>query len=102
MFGQTLDPSTVPEELDFSDSGTGVLSAETELESSPHAAKVKRVAAKVACAIVLIFIISFPFHVSFFVLPRLIKSPYKIYFLNIPYFMRVRKRFDAEKIRKIG
>ncbi len=36
------------------------------------------------------------------VLPRLIKSPYKIYFLNIPYFMRVRKRLDAEKIRKIG
>ena len=31
------------------------------------------------------------------VLPRLIKSPYKIYFLNIPYFMRVRKRLDAEK-----
>ena len=24
------------------------------------------------------------------VLPRLIKSPYKIYFLNIPLFMRVR------------
>ena len=38
----------------------------------------------------------------FAVLPRLIKSPYKIYFLNIPYFMRVRKRLDAEKIRKIG
>ena len=36
------------------------------------------------------------------VLSRLIKSPYKIYFLNIPYFMRVRKRLDAEKIRKIG
>ena len=36
------------------------------------------------------------------VLPRLIKSPYKTYFLNIPYFMRVRKRLDAEKIRKIG
>ena len=62
---EQLDPSTVPEELDFSDSGTGVLSAETEFESSPHAAKVRRVAAKVACAIVLIFIISFPFHVSF-------------------------------------
>ncbi|MBQ3840434.1 MAG: hypothetical protein II819_10975, partial [Fibrobacter sp.] len=39
---------------------------------------------------------------SGYVLPRLIKSPYKIYFLNIPYFMRVRKRLDAEKIRKIG
>ena len=38
----------------------------------------------------------------FFVLPPLIKSPYKIYFLNKPYFMRVRKRFDVEKIRKIG
>ena len=36
------------------------------------------------------------------VLPRLVKSLYKTYFLNIPYFMRVRKRFDAEKIRKIG
>ena len=36
------------------------------------------------------------------VLPSLIKSPYKIYFLNKPYFMRVRKRFDVEKIRKIG
>ena len=35
-------------------------------------------------------------------LSSLIKSPYKNYFLNIPYFMRVRKRFDAEKIRKIG
>ena len=34
--------------------------------------------------------------------PRLIKSPYKMYSLNIPYFMRVRKRFDAKKIRKIG
>ena len=44
----------------------------------------------------------FPFQTGFFVLPRLIKSPYKIYFLNIPYFMRVRKRLDAEKIRKIG
>ena len=31
------------------------------------------------------------------VLSRLIKSPYKIYFLNIPYFMRVRKRLDFEK-----
>jgi hypothetical protein len=60
---EQLDLSTVPEELDFS--GTGVLSAETELESSPHAAKVKRVAAKVACAIFLIFIISFSFQVSF-------------------------------------
>ena len=40
--------------------------------------------------------------VELLVLPRLIKSPYKTYFLNIPYFMRVRKRFDAEKIRKIG
>ncbi|MBR2308166.1 MAG: hypothetical protein IKA48_13385 [Fibrobacter sp.] len=40
--------------------------------------------------------------VSALVLSRLIKSPYKIYFLNIPYFMRVRKRLDAEKIRKIG
>lgn len=41
---------------------------------------------------------------SFFVLvlSPLIKSPYKTYFLNIPYFIRVRKRFDAEKIRKIG
>jgi len=37
-----------------------------------------------------------------FVLPSLIKSPYKIYFLNKPYFMRVRKRIDFEKIRKIG
>ena len=36
------------------------------------------------------------------VFPRLIKSPYKMYSLNIPYFMRVRKRFDAKKIRKIG
>ena len=36
------------------------------------------------------------------ILPRLIKSPYKMYSLNIPYFIRVRKRFDAEKIRKIG
>jgi hypothetical protein len=36
------------------------------------------------------------------VLSSLIKSPYKTYFLNKPYFMRVRKRFDAEKIRKIG
>ena len=36
------------------------------------------------------------------VLPRLVKRPYKIYFWNIPYFMRVRKRFDAKKIRKIG
>ena len=36
------------------------------------------------------------------VLSPLIKSPYKTYFLNIPYFMRVRKRLDAEKIRKIG
>ena len=36
------------------------------------------------------------------VLPRLVKSPYKIYFQNIPLFMRVRKRFDAKKIRKIG
>jgi len=32
------------------------------------------------------------------VLPRLVKSPYKIYFLNKPYFMRVRKRIDFEKI----
>ena len=38
----------------------------------------------------------------FLVLPRLVKSPYKIYFQNIPLFMRVRKRFDAKKIRKIG
>ena len=38
----------------------------------------------------------------FIVFPRLIKSPYKMYSLNIPYFMRVRKRFDAKKIRKIG
>jgi hypothetical protein len=37
-----------------------------------------------------------------FVFPRLINSPYKTYFQNIPYFMRVRKRLDAEKIRKIG
>ena len=36
------------------------------------------------------------------VLPQLIKSPYKTFFLKIPYFMRVRKRLDAEKIRKIG
>ena len=36
------------------------------------------------------------------VFPRLIKSPYKMYSLNIPYFMRVCKRFDAKKIRKIG
>ncbi len=35
------------------------------------------------------------------VLPQLIKSTYKTYFQNIPLFMRVRKRFDAEKIRKI-
>jgi hypothetical protein len=34
--------------------------------------------------------------------PRLIKSPYKLNFLNIPLFMRFRKRFDSEKIRKIG
>ena len=34
--------------------------------------------------------------------PLLIKSPYKIYFLNISLFMRVRKRLVAEKIRKIG
>ncbi len=39
---------------------------------------------------------------NFTVFPRLIKSPYKMYSLNIPYFMRVRKRFDAKKIRKIG
>ena len=32
------------------------------------------------------------------VLSPLIKSPYKTYFLNIPYFMRVRKLFDAEKM----
>ena len=31
------------------------------------------------------------------VFPLLIKSPYKSCFLNIPLFMRVRKRFDAEK-----
>ncbi|WP_407450222.1 hypothetical protein [Fibrobacter sp.] len=36
------------------------------------------------------------------VLPQLIKIPYKTRFLNIPYFMPVRKRFDAEKIRKKG
>jgi hypothetical protein len=36
------------------------------------------------------------------VLPQLIKSPYKTYFLNIPYFIRVRKRFDAEKNQKKG
>jgi len=36
------------------------------------------------------------------VLPRLIKSPYKTRLLNIPLFMRVRKRFEAEKIRKNG
>ncbi len=40
--------------------------------------------------------------VELYVLSPLIKSPYKTYFLNIPYFMRVRKRLDAEKIRKIG
>ena len=31
------------------------------------------------------------------VLPRLIKSPYKTYFLNILCFMLVRMLFDAEK-----
>ena len=36
------------------------------------------------------------------VFPQLIKSPYKTYFLNISLFMRVRKRFDAEKIVKQG
>ena len=36
------------------------------------------------------------------VFPLLVKSPYKTCFLNIPYFMRVRKRLNAEKIRKIG
>ncbi len=36
------------------------------------------------------------------VLSPLIKSPYKTCFLNIPYFMQVRKHFDAEKIRKKG
>ena len=36
------------------------------------------------------------------VLPSLIKSPYKTYFWNISLFMRVRKRFDAEKIVKQG
>ena len=36
------------------------------------------------------------------VLPPLVKSPYKTCFLNIPYFMRVRKRLSAEKIRKTG
>ena len=36
------------------------------------------------------------------VFPLLIKSPYKTYYLNIPYFMRVRKRLNAEKIRKTG
>ena len=36
------------------------------------------------------------------VLPQLVKSPYKTFFLKLPYFMRVRKRFDAEKIRRIG
>ena len=36
------------------------------------------------------------------VLLRPQKSPYKTCFQNIPYFMRVRKRLDAEKIRKIG
>ena len=37
-----------------------------------------------------------------FVFPLLVKSLYKTYYLNIPYFMRVRKRLNAEKIRKIG
>ena len=41
-------------------------------------------------------------HLKPVVLSRLIKSPYKTYIQNIPLFMRVRKRFDAEKIRKIG
>ena len=36
------------------------------------------------------------------VLPSLIKSRYKTCFLNLPYFMRLRKRFGFEKIRKIG
>jgi len=40
--------------------------------------------------------------VYIYVLPQLIKSPYKTYFLNIPYFMRGCKLFDAEKIRKKG
>ena len=39
---------------------------------------------------------------EYFVLSLLIKSPYKTYFWNISYFMQVRKRFDAEKIRKKG
>ena len=39
---------------------------------------------------------------SFLVLSSLIKSPYKTCLLNIPCFMRVRKRFDAEKIVKLG
>ena len=39
---------------------------------------------------------------GFSVLPPLVKSPYKTYYLNIPYFMRVRKRLNAEKIRKTG
>ena len=36
--------------------------------------------------------------IEVFVFPRLIKSPYKTYIQNIPLFMRVRKRFDAEKM----
>ena len=43
-----------------------------------------------------------PYEAARWVFPRLIKSPYKMYSLNIPYFMRVRKRFDAKKNRKIG
>ena len=38
----------------------------------------------------------------FQVLPRLVKSPYKTCLLNIPLFMRVRKRLDAGKIVKLG
>jgi hypothetical protein len=34
--------------------------------------------------------------------PLLKKNRYKGYFWNISLFMRVRKRLDVEKIRKIG
>ena len=50
----------------------------------------------------LYFEIRCPAYAESLVLFQLIKSPYKIYFLNIPLFMRARKRFYAEKIRNIG
>lgn len=39
---------------------------------------------------------------SFLFFSRLIKCLNKMYFLNIPLFMRLRKQFGTEKIRKTG